>query len=266
MEPIVHDLVLSSTQYQLVYNLFSLVIATMLAAFVFFLTARGNVAPRYRMALTISAVVVGIAGYHYLRIYESWKGAFVYGGGQFQASGPGFNDAYRYVDWLLTVPLLLTETVAVLGLARSTSRSLIARLSIAAVLMIGLGYPGEISADNGVRALWGTLSTIPFLYILYVLWVELGRSLDRQPAGVGVLVRNMRLLLLGTWGVYPIAYLLPLLGIGGAAAVVGVQVGYSIADILAKPAFGLLVYAVARLKTEADESAGVPHAAAPRAA
>ena len=251
-----NGLVLSSGQYQLVYNLFSLVIAAMLAAFVFFLVSRNNVAPRYRAAITVSALVVGIAGYHYFRIFESWKGAFAYGGGEFRAVGIGFNDAYRYVDWLLTVPLLLTETVAVLGLARNTSRSLIARLSIAAVLMIGLGYPGEISSSSGVRALWGTLSTVPFLSILYVLWVELGKSLDRQPEGVKVLVRNMRLLLLATWGVYPIAYLLPMLGVSGASAVVGVQIGYSVADILAKPAFGLMVYAIARLKTEADEAAG----------
>jgi bacteriorhodopsin len=61
-----------------------------------------------------------------------------------------------------------------------------------------------------------------------------------------------RLLLLLSWGVYPIAYLLPAFGITGATATVGVQVGYTLADILAKPIFGLVIFAIAKAKTEAD--------------
>lgn len=71
--------------------------------------------------------------------------------------------AYRYVDWLLTVPLLLIEAVAVLALAKNVSSGIAARLGIAAVFMIALGYPGEISTDAATRLLWGTLSTVPFL-------------------------------------------------------------------------------------------------------
>ena len=56
---------------------------------------------------------------------------------------------------------------------------------------------------DGDASLWGLLSTIPFLYILYVLFVELGKSLDRQPAGVVKKIKELRLLLLATWGVYP---------------------------------------------------------------
>jgi bacteriorhodopsin len=122
--------------------------------------------------------------------------------------------------------------------------------------MIATGYPGEISHDLTTRIVWGTISTIPFAYILYVLWVELSRSMVRQPAAVQGLVRNMRLLLLLSWGVYPIAYLLPMLGIVGTTATVGVQLGYTIADVLAKPVFGLLVFAIAITKTRADQESG----------
>ena len=59
------------------------------------------------MALTISGLVCAIAAYHYLRIFQSWEGAYTIDGGVVSASGYAFNDAYRYVDWLLTVPLLL---------------------------------------------------------------------------------------------------------------------------------------------------------------
>ncbi len=244
--------VLSAGQFDLVYNSLSFGFAAMGAAFVFFMTARTQVAPKYRPALLVSAIVVLVAAYHYLRIFESWGGAYVLEGGMAQPSGDPFNDAYRYVDWLLTVPLLLVETVAVLALAREKANSMIARLSIAAVLMIALGYPGEIADSTGTRVLWGTLSSIPFVYILWVLWGELGQALERQPGQVRVLVRNLRLLLLATWGVYPIAYMAPFLGFSGPDAVVTLQLGYTIADVLAKAGFGLLIYAIAREKSIAD--------------
>jgi bacteriorhodopsin len=72
----------------------------------------------------------------------------------------------------------------------------------------------------------------------------------------------MRLLLLLSWGVYPIAYLLPMLGISGTSATVGVQLGYTIADVLAKPVFGLLIFAIAVVKTKVDQESGEPHVAA----
>jgi bacteriorhodopsin len=163
------------------------------------------------------------------------------------------------VDWLLTVPLLLVETVAVLALTGKEAKPLLIKLVIASIVMIATGYPGEISNNLTTRIIWGTVSTIPFVYILYVLWIELSKSLVRQPAAVQTLVRNMRLLLLFSWGVYPIAYLLPMLGITGTTASIGVQLGYTIADVLAKPVFGLLVFAIALTKTKVDqENSGLP--------
>jgi bacteriorhodopsin len=243
---------LSIGQYDLVYNAFSLCIACMGAAFLFLLGARGQVRREYRPALLVSAVVVGVAAYHYVRILLSWDHAFDLTAVGYVASGTPFNDAYRYADWLLTVPLLMVELIAVLHLSKSRSGSLFARLSIAAVLMIVTGYPGEISADTGTRLLWGTVSTIPFLYIMYVLWVELAKATVDQPPQVAVLFRNLRLLIIGTWGVYPIAYLAPVFGFEGANAMVSLQVGYTIADITAKAGMGLLIYAIAREKTEAE--------------
>lgn len=66
-----------------------------------------------------------------------------------------------------------------------------------------------------------------------------------------------QLLLLPPWDVYPIAYLLPAFGIVGAAAAAGVQVGYTIADVLAKPIFGLYIFAIAKAKTKADQESVV---------
>jgi bacteriorhodopsin len=249
---------LTQAQYDTVYNLLSLVIASQLFTAIFLVVVQPRVLPRYRQALVVSATVCGIAAYHYFRIFSSFREAYVTDavGGQgvySQAAGQSFNEGYRYVDWLLTVPLLLVELVVVLTLASALQASLLRRLIPAAALMIVLGYPGEISTDNLTRHVFGLLSTLPFLYILYVLFVELTRSLDRQPAAVRRTVSRMRVLLVATWGVYPIAYLVPLLGFDGADAWVGKQAGYSIADILAKALYGLLIYKIARLKSFADD-------------
>jgi len=247
------ELTLSEAQFNLVYNSFSFVIASMGAALLYFLLVRTRVAPQHRMAITLSTLVVGIALYHYVRIFGSWNDAFSFVDGEYVQDGKPFNEGYRYVDWLLTVPLLLAELVVVLKLAKKTTRSLLVRLSIAAVAMILLGYPGEIAAaDDSARTIWGIASTIPFLYILYVLFVELGRSLERQSGGVKTLLDGLRYIILATWGIYPIAYMLPSLIDNEANAEVARQVMYSLGDVLAKPLFGLLVLAIALAKSRED--------------
>jgi bacteriorhodopsin len=246
-------LTLSEGQFDLVYNAFSFVIAAMGAALLLFLLMRNRVAPQHRMAITLSTLVVAIALYHYVRILGSWSDAFSFDGGRYVQDGRPFNEGYRYVDWLLTVPLLLAELVVVLKLAKGTTRSLLARLTVAAIAMIALGYPGEIAdPDSMARTVWGVASTVPFLYILYVLFVELGRSLGRQPQGVRKLVDGLRYIVLATWGVYPLAYIAPSVISDAATAEVVRQVGYSVADVLAKPLFGLLILAIALVKSRAD--------------
>ena len=255
---------LSYSQYQTVYNVLSFALASMLATFIFLLVIQGRVLPRYRQALVVSAMVCLIAAYHYYRIFNSFTEGYVaIDAGELAASadgmkyalvnGAGFNEGYRYVDWLLTVPLLLFETVAVLALAPAVRKSLLLKLIPASALMIILGYPGELAADNGVKAVWGALSTIPFLYILWVLFVELNRAAKSQPNQVGKDLSGLRWLLLATWGVYPISYMFPMFGWDGADSFVYRQVGYSIADILAKCAFGLLIYKIAREKSFVDD-------------
>ena len=251
---------LSATQFSTVYNLFSLVIASMLFTSIYLLASQRRVTPRYRNALVVSAMVCGIAAYHYFRIFENLKESYPAGAGvdaPHALSAISFNEAYRYVDWFLTVPLLLVETVAVLALARAVQRQLLFKLVPASALMIALGYPGEISGDTLTRGVWGALSTIPFVYILYVLFVELTRSIERQPVEVQHTIRMMRISLVGLWGIYPIAYLFPMIGgssFGGADGFVLRQGGYSIADILAKAAYGLAIYKIARVKSGLEDA------------
>ena len=248
---------LTSGQWSSLFNIFSFGLISMLATTVYTLVAQSRVLPKYRTALVMSSMVTFIAGYHYMRIFNSFNESSKANAITIGTSQGSFNEAYRYVDWILTVPLLLVEVIAVLALAKSAAQSLMYRLVPASAAMIALGYPGEISTNNGTKTVWGILSTIPFLYILYVLFVELGKSLDRQPDGVAATVGRLRLLLIATWGVYPISYLIPMLvknpSITQMASLFTYrQIGYTIADVLAKCVFGLTIFKIARMKSAAE--------------
>jgi bacteriorhodopsin len=242
---------MSNGGYTLVYNMLSLGIASMLFTTIFLFVARERVLPRYRMAVMVSGTVTAIAAYHYFRMFDDFKHAF----GPEGMGVVAYNVGYRYVDWLLTVPLLLVETVAVLALARALQTQLLVKLVPASAAMIALGYPGDARLDvfGLAPSIWGLLSTIPFLYILYVLFVELGKSLDRQSAAVQRKIKELRLLLLATWGVYPIAFIANMNATGfDEASFVLRETGYTIADILAKCLFGLVIFTIARIKSAED--------------
>ena len=248
---------LSNGQWSSLYNVFSFGLISMLACTVYTLVCQSRVLPKYRAALVMSSMVTFIAGYHYFRIFNSFNDASKANAVAVGTQQGSFNEAYRYVDWILTVPLLLVEVIAVLGLAKEASKSLIGRLVPASAAMIILGYPGEISSHNGTKVVFGILSTIPFLYILYVLFVELTKSLDRQPEGVAATVSRLRLLLIATWGVYPISYLIPILVKNPSMNQMAYlftdrQIGYTIADVLAKCVFGLTIFKIARMKSVAE--------------
>ncbi|MEL0320211.1 MAG: bacteriorhodopsin-like [Aquiluna sp.] len=242
---------MSAEGYNVVFNMLSLGIASMLFTTTFLLVARERVLPRYRMAVMVSATVTAIAAYHYFRMFDSFVHAF----GPDAVAGASYNVGYRYVDWFLTVPLLLVETVAVLALARQAQSSLLVRLVPAAALMIALGYPGDSGMTMGLApSVWGLLSTIPFLYILYVLFVELGKSLASQSEAVQRKIKELRLLLLATWGVYPIAFIANMNATGfDETGFVLRETGYTIADILAKCLFGLMIFTIARIKSAEED-------------
>jgi len=229
----------------------SLAIAAMGASFFFFVSARGSLKEGNRMAVTLSATVVLIAFYHYVRIFDSWVATAGVG-------NPGaFNEGYRYVDWLLTVPLLVAELILVLRLDKKVESKLIQRNVVYAFLMIATGYIGELDVQTSVvldssRTIWGAISTIFFVLILRDLFGGIEASFKRQSKEIQGIFRVLRVVLIATWGVYPIAYLLPTistsLGLTAGDGLVLKQIGYTIADILAKPGYGLLIWKIATLK------------------
>jgi len=231
---------LTGDNYTLVYNALSFGTAVMLGAFVYFLTQINSVAKAYRSGVAVSAVVVGIAGYHYYRIWQGF-------------SEGEMNEGYRYADWLITVPLLVIELLIVLGVANEVRKGLMRKLVPATVLMIALGYPGEVSSDNGTKWLWWVLAMIPFVYILWVLYGQLQEASSRESGAVAGAIKNATVVLLVTWCVYPIAYLFPVFDANSEGLEVLRQVGYTFADITAKALYGLMILGIAKART-ANES------------
>lgn len=243
------ELGLSAGQVTLVGGFFSLTFAVFLGSAIFFFISRMDVSPAYRMAVTISGVIVTIAGYHYFRIMQSFEAAVT--------EGAGFNEAYRYVDWVVTVPLLLTELVLVLSIAPARRRALLNKLVPYSFLMIVLGYPGETSGDTTTSYIFFALSMIFFVLILATLFGELTKQIGSENPAVQGTLKTLRTVLLVTWSFYPIAYLAPVLLADAATGFVVVNVGYAIADITSKAGYGLLIHHIAKIKTTQNIPANV---------
>lgn len=244
---------LSLDTFLVVENFFSLVFAVFFGTALYLFLRRADIGTAYRSAVTTSGVVLAIAAYHYFRIFESFKAAYEVSGDIAEPTGLIFNEAYRYMDWIITVPLLVVELILVMGLARERRGELLRKLVPASFLMIALGYPGELTTNTGLQWLWWVLAMVPFVYILYVLFTEVSDVISEQPQETRGLFRLVRTALVATWLFYPIAYLFPVLLGNTATAIALENVGYAIADITAKAGYGIIIYMIAKMKTELDE-------------
>jgi len=203
--------------------------------------------------------VTFIATYHYFRIFNSWNDAFDVkysadaGDYVVKLTGEPFNDAYRYVDWILTVPLLLIELILVMGLPAKETVSKSWSLGLASAIMVALGYPGEIQADPSGRWKFWFLAMIPFIYVVAELAVGLSAATEKQAPSVASLTTYARWLTIISWLTYPFVYIIKMVGISGVSATAGEQIGYSIADVVAKAVFGVLIWAIAAEKSKIEE-------------
>jgi len=267
---------LTPVQFDIIYNVTSLGLASMMASTVFFFLRMSSFSERYKAALCFTGLVTFIAAYHYFRIFNSFVEAYTpcevvdgvvnpykcdadtYG---YTHTGHPFNDAYRYVDWFLTVPLLLIEIVLVMKLSDAETFSQSLKLGIFSALMILNGYPGEVSSNAGTRWVFWFLSMLPFCYIVYTLFIGLKASQEAQPEECKDQVRWACWATVISWCTYPIVFILPMLSGNangtsgmGASATVMIQVGYTASDIISKCGVGYLVYRIGLTKSMMDKA------------
>merc|ERR1712100_373742 len=245
-------------QFGLVYNILSFSLASMMSTTLFLWMRVPAVKNQYQSALIISGMVTFIAAYHYIRIFNSWVESYEYQqnkSGEVQdpvLTGVPFNDAYRYMDWLLTVPLLLIEIVFVMKLSDEETKTKAINLGVASGLMICNGYPGELVVEGnlGVRWFFWVVSIIPFLYVVYELLVGMAEATNAESEPVvKEMIQRAQYWTVVSWLTYPVVYTFPMLGFSGSHAVVAIQVGYCVSDIISKCGVGLVIYTVTAAKS-----------------
>lgn len=248
---------MSDGQFQLVYNILSFSLASMMATTLFLWMRVPAISVKYQTALIISGLVTFIAAYHYFRIFNSWVEAYHYtlDVKDPQLTGVPFNDAYRYMDWLLTVPMLLMEIVLVMKFSGDEASKKCLTLGLSSALMIMVGYPGEliVKGSCGWRWVYWILALIPFCYIVYELLVGLASATNAETNDrVKALIIRGKLVTVVSWLTYPVVYIFPMVGFSGAGAVVAIQVGYCCSDVISKCGVGLIIYSITAAKSELE--------------
>jgi bacteriorhodopsin len=243
----------SVTQWQIVAHILVLGFAAQAAGLVYFLTTLRDLAPRYRIASVLGSIVMVSA---FLLLYaqsQSWQNSFVYANNTFVPGDSIFSNGFRYLNWLIDVPLLLLQLVIVLGLAAAAARRLGILFVGSGVAMIVLGYIGQFYETSNLTALWiwGAISTIFYIVLLYLTWTEIGKALPRMPDSAAAMMKLIRWVFIIFWTFYPIAYIIPAI-LPTANGVVVRQLLFTTADIVAKVIYGVMITKVAMDLSKAD--------------
>jgi bacteriorhodopsin len=225
------------------YVAFTFFIGTMamMAASVFFFFELNNTAKAWRTSILVSGLITFIAAvhYYYMRGYNLETG-----------ESPTF---FRYVDWILTVPLMCVEFYLITKKA-GAKVALLWKLIFASLVMLVTGYFGEtIDRDNSV--LWGVISGAAYFYIAYLVWFgEVAKLAQNAGPNVAKATRILAWFVLVGWAIYPLGYILGTPGglfgmklvADPAAATHAMDIVYNIADAINKIGFGLVIYALSR--------------------
>ena len=213
---------------------FWLLSAAMVAATFFFWVERDRAVGKWKTSLTVAAMVTGIAAIHYFYMRGIWIET---------GSSP---TVFRYVDWLLTVPLQIVEFYLILAAIAVVSISVFWRLLIASVVMLVAGYIGEVSAMGDSGSLWSGF-WIGMVAWLYIIWEVFKGEASQISASKGTVASKkafnaLRLIVTVGWAIYPIGYYL---GYTGSADASTLNIVYNLADFVNKIAFGVVIWAAA---------------------
>ena len=209
----------------------------MLAATAFFFMERGSVAAGWRTSVTVAGLVTGIAFIHYMYM----RGVWVQTG-----ESP---TVYRYIDWLITVPLQMVEFYLILAAVRKVPGGIFWRLLIGSLVMLIGGYMGEAGYINSLLGF--IIGMAGWLYILYEVFSgEAGKAAAKSGnKGLVTAFSAMRMIVTIGWAIYPLGYVFGYLT-GGVDAN-SLNVIYNLADFINKIAFGLVIWAAAMQNTSA---------------
>lgn len=245
---------LSVEAYELVQHILTVGYAGMGAALLYFVLTKNDNAPQYRMSSVLSVVVMVSAFILLFQQQQSWEAAYRFTGEQYELREGSdlFTNGYRYLNWLIDVPNLLIQILFVAMIVGAKRYSYVAKFATAGGLMVITGYigqfyePGRMNEDVTLWLVWGTISTIFFIWLL-VLITRVIREGKQNMAGSkarGIFGAILPLFFV-SWMLYPGAYLMPLLMEWGLAeyefTVVAQQMTYTIADVTSKIFYGVML-------------------------
>ena len=215
---------------------FWLISMALVAATAFFFLETQRVSAKWKTSLTVSGLVTLVAAVHYFYMRDVWI-----------ATGET-PTVYRYIDWLITVPLLMVEFYIILRAVGAVSVGIFWRLMIGTLVMLVAGYLGEVGAINAWAGF--IVGMAGWAYILYEVFAgEAGKiAADKAPASVQSAFSSMRWIVSIGWAIYPLGYFFGYLT--GSADVEMLNIIYNFADVLNKIAFGVIIWNVATTESK----------------
>ena len=218
---------------------FWIISAAMTAATFFFFMERDRAVGKWKTSLSVAALVTGIAAIHYFYMREVWI-----------VSGTS-PTTFRYVDWLLTVPLQIIEFYLILTAIAVVRSALFWKLMAASVVMLVFGYFGEIRSIN----VWGAfvISMLAWLFIIYEVFLgEASKISAENGTEASIKAFNaLRIIVTVGWAIYPLGYVLGYTG-GGSENMLNIV--YNLADFVNKIAFGVVIWAAATSSSDEQTS------------
>ena len=210
---------------------FWLATAIMLAATVFFFVERSDVPAKWKTSLTVAGLVTGIAFWHYLYM----RGVWIYAG-----ETP---TVFRYIDWLITVPLQIVEFYLIIAAVTAVSSAVFWKLLIASLVMLIGGYLGEAGMINATLGF--VIGMAGWIYILYEIFSGEAGKVAAKSGNKSLVTAfsALRMIVTVGWAIYPLGYIFGYLT-GGVDAN-SLNVIYNLADFVNKIAFGIIIWSCA---------------------
>ena len=215
---------------------FWLISMALVAATAFFFVERDRVAGKWKTSLTVSGLVTLIAAVHYFYMRDVWV-----------ATGTSPTE-FRYIDWLLTVPLLMVEFYLVLSAVTKVPAGVFWRLLIGSIVMLAFGYAGETGMMGVMPAF--ILAMLGWGFIVWEIFKGEASQINAGLSNANVQGAYKAMLICVTigWYIYPIGYAIGYLGGGADPATLNIV--YNLADFVNKIGFGVIIWAAAVADSE----------------
>ncbi len=243
----------TAAQFEIVLSVFTLTAAVFAAVLVYSIATAGSISPRYRITSYLTGVVMVSAFLELGLLALRWSESFSWNGSSYVLDGDLFSNGFRYMNWSIDVPVLLTQLLIVAGITGGVFFKRWASFVVAGLAMIWTGYVGQFDEVDGGSQFWtwGAISTVFYLWLLYVAWQTIRDARATASPSVSKLFSFVWILFLVSWTIYPLAYLMPQLW-ATADGVVARNLIYSFADISSKAVYGILLAVIAQ-KVSAEE-------------